>query len=215
MHISFVGTRIQALAVQLGASLCCDEPAIRLRLLQLLADGQPVSIEQLARALHIPPEQLGAKLLRCGDVEFDAAGAIVGAGLSLTPTAHRFVIRGRQLFAWCALDTLMYPALLQDVAQVESPCPITGRPIRLAVTPTGVADVDPPNAVVSIVVPTAAAACGDVRGTFCNHVHFRSSADAASTWRAAHQDAHVLSVAGAYQLGRVVAQARYGDVPDQ
>src|SRR5688572_7786649 len=101
MQLSLIDVRIQALATQLGASLRCDQPALRLRLLQLLADGYPVSIEQLARALHIPPEQLGAELLRCGDVEFDAAGNIVGAGLSLIPTPHRFAIRGHQLFTWC------------------------------------------------------------------------------------------------------------------
>jgi alkylmercury lyase len=214
MHLSFMDARSQALAARLRASLCCDQPAIRLQLLRLLADGRPVSMEQLARALHIPPEQVGAELRRCGDVEFDAAGAIVGAGLSLTPTPHRFVIRGHQLFTWCALDTLMYPALLQAMAQVESPCPVSGQPIRLAVTPASVADMDPPNAVVSIVVPTAASACGDVRGAFCNHVSFFQSADVAATWRAAQPGAHILSVADAYQLGRVVAQARYGDVPD-
>ena len=102
--------------------------------------------------------------------------------------------------------------LLGQSALVSSPCPITGDTIRLTVTPVGIDQLEPASAVVSIVVPEDEAACCDVRGAFCNHVHFFSSAHAAAQWRAKNPGARILSVQEAYQLGNAMAQRRYGEL---
>jgi alkylmercury lyase len=56
------------------------------------------------------------------DLETDEQGRIVGSGLTLRPTPHRFALDGRQLYTWCALDTLIFPVVLGQGATVESPC---------------------------------------------------------------------------------------------
>jgi len=44
--------------------------------------------------------------------------------------------------------------------------------VRLTVMPARIETLDPLDALVSVVVPNAAAACCDVRGVFCQHVFF-------------------------------------------
>jgi hypothetical protein len=51
---------------------------------------------------------------------------------------------------------------------------------------------------------TIAQGLHDDRGAFCNHGHFFRSGEVASTWQVAHQDAVLLPVEEAYQLGRLV-----------
>jgi Alkylmercury lyase/MerR family regulatory protein len=60
-------------------------------------------------------------------------------GLTLNPTPHRFELNERVLFTWCALDSLMFPGLIGQTAQVQSPCASTGTPIGVTVTRQGVA----------------------------------------------------------------------------
>src|SRR5205085_7506414 len=128
------------------------------------------------------------------------------------PTPHRFQVNGLTLYTWCALDALTYPALLKQRAHVESACPITGRQVALSITPTGIEDLAPASAVVSLVIPASTAACDCDRAAFCNQGHFFSSREAASAWQAPHQNALILSVQDAYQLGLMLAQYRYEGV---
>src|SRR5262249_14667541 len=88
-------------------------------------------------------------------------------------------------------------------AHVTSPCRATGDPVRLTVTPNGPTDVEPSTAVVSLVAQDAPTS---VRTSFCNQVHFFTSADAAKDWLAEHPDARVLPVADAFVIGMPVVQ---------
>jgi alkylmercury lyase len=69
------------------------------------------------------------------DLETDEQGRIVGSGLTLRPTPHRFALDGRQLYTWCALDTLILPVVLEQGATVESPGHGAGTTILLTVDP--------------------------------------------------------------------------------
>lgn len=200
------------LADRLLGSLFCEHPAVLLHVMRFLADGRPVAIAQLASALHTTPEIISAELRRFSNTEYDAAGNVVAAGLSLTPTPHQFQVRGQILYTWCALDTLIFPTLLDQSARVASPCPVTGEPITLVVSPEGIDELAPAGAVVSLVVPARAEACCDVRGSFCNHVHFFSSAQAAATWQATNPDALILTVPDAAALARTLVQRRFGEL---
>ncbi len=179
--------------------------------MQLLAAGRPVSAAQLADASQISLAETSDalnELDQCG-CEFDAAGNLVGAVLSLNPTSHQFQVNGHQLFAWCALDTLFLPALLRQSAQVESACPATGAKIELTVTPEGIATVDPPETVLSIVIPDVTPRCevgakSGPQGPVCSTMHFFSSYEAASTWLVAHPGVTILSVDEAWQLANEV-----------
>ncbi|MGH2544359.1 MAG: organomercurial lyase MerB [Ardenticatenaceae bacterium] len=208
-------TAIEPLAKALGKAVCrcsseeCNLPlndaALCRVLIRLLAEGQPVPLDTLAQVIGRPRAEVATAIHRSMNIEWDEAGNLVGAGLTLRPTPHRVLFDGRTLYTWCALDALIYPPFLGRTAQVESPCAATGTPIRLTVSPQAVESVVPGEAVVSIVAPPASP---DVRASFCNHVHFFRSAQAADSWLAQHSGAVLLSVADAYALGQRLTHQR-------
>lgn len=164
-----------------------------------LATGEPVAPERIAARAHQPVEAV-LDLLRRSPAEWDTDGRLVGFGLSLRPTRHRFEVDGRSLYAWCAPDTLGLPVVLGRPARVESPCFASGEPIRIEVAPDGVRRVDPVTAVVSIVTPSVELA--DVRRRLCHEQHFFASAAAAAEWHEQRPDAIVVSIADGFALTR-------------
>lgn len=189
------------------------DTTLSLALLRLLGQSQPVPLATLAAHLHRTEEAVSQGLQRLTNVERDEQGRIVAAvGLSLLPTPHHFTVAERPLYTWCALDTLMYPALLGASATVSSPCPVTGVQIHLQVTSEGVQQLDPSDAVISLVVPKAEVASCDIRGSFCNIVHFFASREAAETWASqqpAEQPIHILSIPAAFAIGAHITQQLY------
>ena len=153
-------------------------------------------------------EQVAGVLAGLADLEVDQGGNILGWGLTLIPTPHRFRMNGQTFYTWCALDAPTYPALLQVVASVESSCPVSGAPVTLSITPAGVHHLTPPGSVVSLVIPGQGSACDSDRKSFCNQsLFFRSRRDALR-WQASSPTARLLSVADAYQVGHLLARYR-------
>ena len=202
-------TELELLARQLAEGLRGDYDVFCRELVRLLARGHPVTPERLASALHMTAEQVAEVLAALADLEVDPSGNVVGWGLTFIPTSHRFLVQEQQFYTWCALDALTYPALLRVVASVESSCPVSGAPVTLSVTPTGVHDLAPASAVVSVVIPEQGSLFDGDRGSFCTQsLFFRSRRDAL-TWRASSPTARLLSVAEAFQVGRLIARYRY------
>lgn len=195
----------------LQTALHCEHPRLWLYLLRTLAKGKPVTQMSIVSALEMSLCDVQAALATFKDIEYDDDGNLVACGLSLIPTPHCFQVNGQNLFTWCALDTLMYPVALQQTAQVESHCPVTGVVVRLTVTPTGVTFLTPAVAVVSIVIPAAQTGCCNIRDSFCSQVHFITSPQAADTWRAIHPEVTILSVEEAWHLGNAIALHRLAD----
>jgi alkylmercury lyase len=171
--------------------------------LGLLARGKPASPEAIAAASGKSPEEVRATLDRFPNAEWDEQGRVVGLGLTLQLTPHRSELEGRTLFAWCALDALLFPVLLGRSASIESPCRGTGEQVHIEVTPAGIVTVEPPSAVVSIV---AARDVVDFRRVSCNDTHFFSSPEAASRWLERHPEATILPAEEAFRLGRLIAE---------
>ncbi len=174
-------------------------------LLRLIARGKPATPEEIATATGAPVDQIRERIAAMADYETDADGNLVGVGLTLRPTQHSFRIGERQLYTWCALDTLMYPSLLGEAATVVSPCRTTGEPVRVDIDPEGVRAVEPEDAVVSLVVPEES--CATIRSNFCNEVHFFASREAASGWLGDHPGALIVSVQEAFEIGRLLNSA--------
>jgi alkylmercury lyase len=184
-----------------------DQHRILLPLWRLLAEeGQPVEPERLATASHRSLEEIEA-LVRSSDAEVDHEGKIAGWGLTLLPTAHQFHLGGKTFSGWCALDTLVLPALLGATARVISTCPATGKQIRLTVTPETIADLEPEAAVISARLPGEATNPCKVREGVCLQGHFFASHEAAASWPSLHQEAVLLSAEEAAELGRVLARS--------
>jgi alkylmercury lyase len=174
------------------------------QILQLLAEGQPVTPERLAAIAGQPVEFIRttfAALQKCG-CEFNEQGALIGDALTLTPTRHRFRVKNHDLYAWCALDTLFLPALINQTAEITSTCPQTGAVIHLTVSPDGIEAVSPPETALSIVF-TSGCTSG-INGSFCGQIHFFVSREAAVEWVDGRTDFAVLSVIEAFELARQV-----------
>jgi alkylmercury lyase len=181
--------------------------------IRLLSDGEPVALERLAAAVGWSLQDVEAALAAQTSTERDDHGRLIGLGLTLRPTTHRFTVGGRTLYAWCASDTLMLPVVLGRPAQVESTCPQTSQPIRIELTPDGVARVDPPGAVVSAVRPPGQMT--DVRADTCDHGHFFSSLAATAAWADAHPNGHIHPVEEAFRLDRQVIKQLGWDAPQR
>jgi alkylmercury lyase len=67
-------------------------------LLRLLADGEPVSIEDLAAAAGRRVDDIRQTVASLPDVELDDHGRIVGYGLTLRETPHHFEVDGKRLY---------------------------------------------------------------------------------------------------------------------
>lgn len=184
--------------------------------LNLIADGRPASVEELAARTGAEREQIQASVAAATAVGYEVEdGAIVGAALTLRPTPHEFRIRGRQLFTWCGFDALFLPMLLQEPAEVASTCPVSGTPIHLTVEADGsVSRVDPGSTVAGIVGDEVMACCSTTGpdSEICTQMPFFADRQAGEQWQATHQDVAIVDldvarrVARAYVTGRSVSE---------
>ena len=78
------------------------DAALLVPLMQLLIDGAPVTVEQLADAAGRSVDDIHRGLAGTPDTEYDDQGRIIGQGLTLRPTSHRFTVAGEELYTWCA-----------------------------------------------------------------------------------------------------------------
>ena len=182
-------------------------------LLSELANGNPVTPKRAAELTAGVTEKEAAELFRQAaeqGAEVDENGDLVGNALTLNHTPHRFRIRGNDLYAWCSLDTLFLPALIGDVAEIESTCPISGETIQLTVGPEGLRSYGPPTAVSSVVVPGKTPSCdidastGPTSST-CTQMHFFANARAAATWARDHDGVEIVSMEQANEIARALA----------
>jgi alkylmercury lyase len=165
-----------------------------------LARGAPVDLEDLFTELAMETAEGVRRMQDWPGVYYDHEQRVIGYwGLSLARTSHRLRIRGRELFAWCAWDTLFLPAVLGTTIEVRSGA------VRLTVSPTWVESADPPELLVSFVVPDAKAVRADVITSFCHYVHFYTSENAEK-----HPQAFLLPLREAFEVGRFLNRRRYG-----
>ena len=146
--------------------------SIALAVYRELARGAPVEHEQLALRSGLPRQELDMALRAWPGVFFDDEQRIIGFwGLTIKPMPHRLRLAGRELYAWCAWDTLFLPGLIGGPARVESNCHATGQAIALTVN-AHEAQADGPAPVLSFLIPDAAGVSTNVVSSFCHHVHF-------------------------------------------
>lgn len=194
---------VRAIAERLAPS---DGPAgfadFLMAVLRELSKGRPVSRQVLAATLGWSPQRLAGLLEYASSTEYDDDRNIVGYGITLRQTAHAFEVDGRRLYTWCALDTLMFPALLRKSAAVFSRCASTGEPIVLSVAPHELRSVEPAGVVMSLLLPEAS---GDIRRSFCCNVHFFVSARESRNWVTNHPKLEIVGVEDAFRFGQSVA----------
>jgi alkylmercury lyase len=152
-----------------------------LQALRLLAEGEPVSAEMVASKLGIPTHIAQAVFEESrGKGQWDEEGRLIGSALSLVPTAHHFKIKDRELYTWCAHDTILLPGLLRMVAEVESPDPRNGDQINLVIGPQGPDTYTPESAVLTVLQSTSPAIGPE--SAVCTNSHYFSSRASAEEW---------------------------------
>lgn len=184
---------------------------VAVKLYRLLAEGNPVPVEHLAKTLNLPDETISEVLSRY-PVFYGDQGAVMGfGGLTVAEMPpHLFRVEGRTLYTWCAWDSLFIPGILQKAADVTSRDPITHAQISLTVAPNGVKDVKPRSTVVSFLTPDRTFD-RDVIANFCHFVHFFTSPEAGRSWATQHPGTFLLSVEDAFALGQLTNARNFGD----
>jgi alkylmercury lyase len=188
-----------------------DRSRLLLEVMRRLAGGRTVSRDEVDRVVHevgIAHDEADRFLAQWA--ERDADNNIRGIfGLSLNPTTHRVSVDGAQLWGWCAGDTFEPPLLLQQRAVIESAAPASGNTVHLTVSSEQVEEVQPPGAVMSMIVidPNAAdmSSVQAIWGSFCHHVHFFPSREEAEQWAAGRDEIEIISVEEGFELVRQVA----------
>ena len=185
-----------------------------LQLYRLLARGTPVRVEELAETLDRRSFQMRRTIDSWPSlIQQDEHKRVVGfGGLTLERTKHRFSVEGRSLYTWCAWDSLFIPEIIGKTAHVQSECPVTDRSISVTVRPNVISQCDPPETVVSFLLPDAVDLKQDVRGSFCEYVHFFASRDAGDEWTRRNEGTFLLTVSEAFELGRRKNSSQFGDM---
>jgi len=187
-----------------------DHSRLLVRVMRALAQGRPVSkeqVDQIVDDLGLARDQAD-QFLRRG-TERDESDNVTGIlGLSLNRTPHGLLVNGAQLWAWCAVATLVLPALLQQTATIESSSPVSGERIRLTVSPDRVEDVSPPDAAVSMVIVDPdkpdPSSVEERWSTSCHHIFFFPSPEEAEQWAAGRDDIEILTIEEGFEFERLV-----------
>lgn len=177
-------------------------------LLRELSNGEPVTLQ---RAIEIGADHgLPAQIIEASRSQFaevNDSGDMVGiAGFTLKPTQHRYLIGDKTFYTWCTLDGLYLAPLLDAEARIETTSP-GGALIAVEVSPSGVENVEPTNAVLSIVLPRGGSgppSVSEVRAAFCHFVRFFESEAAFAQWRPADQEIVSISIEQGFELGRLL-----------
>jgi alkylmercury lyase len=195
---------------------CCtddlDLPAQRaqLALFRLLAEAEPVEPDRLAQRAALTDSAVRALLASWHGVHYADDGRIVAfQGLSVVEAPHRLRVDGRDLYAWCAWDTLFLPELIGRPAEIESTCPTTGQTVSLRVGSAGPSEISPPAAALSFILPGASFG-EDTIGSFCRFVHFFASPQAGEAWTRRHPGTFVISIEQGFEIGHQTTAAQLG-----
>lgn len=183
-------------------------------LFRLLAKGEPVDAARLAAAVGRPESDVSAALDRPDFdplVYRDDRGLVTGfSGLGvaqLGETVHRLKLDdGHEVYAWCAGDSLFLPIALGAEVRVQSRCPETGEAISFVGSPSGFRDLEPPEAVMSMLTPEEVGARlergEDVIRSLCRWIHFFASEEAAREWTSERPGTTTFPLEEGVELGR-------------
>jgi len=193
-----------------------EQQRIAVTTYRLLARGEPVAPTRIAEAAGVTAERVEETLRPLPLVLWDDLGRVVGFyGIHvghLVPT-HIMEVAGTTVFGWCAWDTLFITEILGEETHVASTDPQNGARIELTVTPDGVTDLQPPEAVVSLLLPEGGLG-EDAIQRFCHRIYFFTTPESARQWISDRPGMFAVTVDEAFQLGQLTNQMRFGAALD-
>ncbi len=202
-------------------NLSSEKQQISSKIYNLLSEGNPVSIEEIANSLGMDTEHVKSVTDEWACIYYNDDGNIIGYwGLAVEKMGHRFKLGEKTLYTWCAWDTLFIPQIIGKTAKVESRDPLTKETISLTVAHDGgISDIEPTDAVISFMIPNTEEVRTDVIKSFCHYVHFFESRNSAEEWISQSDkkdEILILSIEDAYtialrrnelQLGKILKAA--------
>jgi alkylmercury lyase len=202
--------------VSASPPLDAEDRRVMIATYRLLAEGDPVSESAVAAATGLTAERVEMSLPAWPLILRNEDRQIVGFwGMHahrVEPT-HAMTHEDTTIYGWCAIDTLFIPEIIDREVRVESTDPTSGTRIRLTITPDGIADLDPPEAVVSFLLPDSGDRfADDAIARFCHQIYFFESPRSAETWIADRPGRFSLSVEEAFELGRRLNHLRLGEI---
>src|SRR6266566_7897846 len=93
---------------------------ISIEIHQLMSANEPVYPADVARNIGVPVELVNARLDSWPGVYRHSAGRLVGfwgQALSIIDAEYRFQVDGKTTYAWCALDTLFIPKIIDKTVR--------------------------------------------------------------------------------------------------
>jgi len=184
-------------------SLSEEEQIVNVEVYRQLARGLPVSHVSVAESLNMPFERVDEIIKSWPGEYYNEDNKIIGFwGLAIPEMPHRFEVDGIQLYTWCAWDSLFIPELIQKTANVESPDPITKEIIKFTVSPGGITDLHPLEAVMSIVRPEYIKIDENVITNFCHYVLFFASQASGEEWTASRDNTALMTMNDAFELAK-------------
>jgi alkylmercury lyase len=98
--------------------------------------------------------------------------------------------------------------MIDQKAIIESKCPVSGEQIRITVSPNGIDKIEPPESVLSIVIPDVTTqgpkVVEELWMVFCHRVYFFKSEKLARSWLSIQKfEASILSIEDGFELGRL------------
>ncbi|KAA3644022.1 MAG: hypothetical protein DWQ07_18070 [Chloroflexi bacterium] len=192
--------------------MALDRPefvAVQKAVFDQLALGKPVSLQDVivSSGLDQDVAKNQFELIKSIGAGLNDSGEIESYVLSIIPTMTKFTIDTLDLYAWCALDSLFLPGLINKTARVQAICPTTGGLIELTVTPKGVTQINSPEAVLTVEIPSEISEKERQNrkqpiGANCDLMHFFSSEAAAEEWVGARNNVTTLSIAEGWLLAK-------------
>lgn len=167
-----------------------DQWTLFMEVQKLLLKGVPLEVEDLIDIFNATEEIVIDLIEQFGDRDPD--GKVVAfAGLSVKPTSHSFKVNNQQLYTWCAADAIIFPSMLNVLADIKSKDPVSGLIISLTVDRKNIMNLKPETAYISWVEDRD---INNIRASMCNRVHFFESKQTAESWLRQNVDASVFPV---------------------
>lgn len=109
----------------LRARIPPDATRLRWFAFDRLVAGRPATLEEAAKELKMTTDQVRSAaetMIRWGLMTVDDRATITGSmGLTVEPTEYDFLLSGRALHTWCALDAVGIAAGLKADATIQVP----------------------------------------------------------------------------------------------
>jgi len=168
-------------------------------ILKELLLGKPISKDRYFELADLPSLTAKRVLEKLGELD-EHDNLVAFSGLSLKPTQHQFNVNGVKLFAWCAVDTIMFAKWLEIEAEVQTNDPLDGSLINLRIKGDQLLSTSHEAVYVSWL--DSVDTC-NIRVSFCDHVSFFAHQHTAQKWLENNKEGKILTINEFYDTNNV------------